>query len=426
MRQTGAVLGLSRTRIAASFHELGWSVLGRDCATPGRPTEIMARLLEGPRRAGDAVTMRQWRHVELPAILRIYGQNARRFVGPLDRDENYGRWLVSRGAFDSILVALVGQDRYELHESSARIVGYCIQSGNRVLEIMADPEFAGLEREILARVCAEAIENDRQEIVYESSAADPLHAAVAGGDGRVAQGDRMIVAKVFKPQVLFEAVAPAVAERVAAAGIRETVELGLDAPSFRGSVIVAEGKGETKGGRQATVHPGRIGRSYLKLTDDELARLLLGQCDPVEAVPRHAYPELRAARYTAYKRSLSMRMGAMRGWWLLRGVLILIAGAAKRLRHGGALWMVAQTYVPVGRLLAHQAGRLCGARAAYDDGRFTVWTATKAARCPPRTDAQLEPAASAATARKGRKLEGDSMDEGDCANCLSNKRSKKR
>jgi GNAT superfamily N-acetyltransferase len=284
MRQSGAVLALSRTRIAASFHELGWSVLGRDCATPGRPTEIMARLLEGPRRAGEAVTMRQWRHVELPAILRIYGQNARRFVGPLDRDENYGRWLVSRAAFDSILVALVGQDRYELHESSARIVGYCIQSGNRVLEVMADPEFAGLEREILARVCAEAIENDRQEIVYESSASDPLHAAVAGGEGRVAQGDRMIVAKVFKPQLLLEAVAPAVAERVAAAGIRETVELGLDAPSFRGSVVVAEGKGEAKGSRQATVHPGRIGRSYLKLTDDELARLLLGQCDPVEAV----------------------------------------------------------------------------------------------------------------------------------------------
>jgi GNAT superfamily N-acetyltransferase len=284
MRQSGAVLAFSRTRIASSFHELGWSVLGRDCATPGRPTEIMARLLEGPRRAGELVTMRQWRHVELPAILRIYAQNARRFVGPLDRDENYGRWLVSRGAFDSILVALVGQDRYELQESSARIVGYCIQSGNRVLEIMADPEFPGLEQEILARVCGEAIENDRQQIVYESSAADPLHAAVAGGDGRVAQGDRMIVAKVFQPRALAEAVAPAVAERVAAAGIRETVELGLDAPSFRGSLIVAEGKGEAKGQRQATVHPGRIGRSYLKLSDDELARLLLGQSDPVEAV----------------------------------------------------------------------------------------------------------------------------------------------
>jgi hypothetical protein len=258
--------------------------LGRDCATPGRPTEILARLLEGPRWHGEAVTMRQWRHVVLPAILRIYGPNARRFVGPLERDENYGRWLVSRGAFDSILVALVGQDRYEIHEESARIVGYCIQAGTRVLEIMADPEFTGLEKEILARVCAEAIENDRQEITYESSASDPLHAAVAGGDGQVAQGDRMIVARVFQPKALLEAVAPQVAERVAAAGIRETVELGLDAPSFRGSIIVAEDKTGGATDRQATVHPGRVGRSYLKLADEELARLLLGQCDPVEAV----------------------------------------------------------------------------------------------------------------------------------------------
>jgi GNAT superfamily N-acetyltransferase len=279
MRQAGAVVAFSRTRIAPSFHELGWSVLGRDSATPGRPTDILARLLEGPQRGGDAVTMRQWRHVELPAILRIYRQNATRFIGPLDRSENYCRWLVSRGAFDSILVALVGQDRYELHESSARIVGYCIQAGNRVLEIMADPEFAGLEREILARVCAEAIENDRQEIVYESSTADPLHEAVAGCSSLVQGGDRMIVAKVFRPLDLLTAQTPAVAARVVAAEIRETVELGLDAPSFRGSIIV-----DAREPREATVHPGRVGRSYLRLSDDELARLLLGQCDPVEAV----------------------------------------------------------------------------------------------------------------------------------------------
>ncbi|MFM8735366.1 MAG: GNAT family N-acetyltransferase [Pirellulales bacterium] len=281
MRQSGAVVAFSRTRIAPSFHELGWGVLGRDCATPGRPTDILARLLEGPQREGEAVTMRQWRHVELPAILRIYKQNASRFVGPLDRSENYCRWLVSRGAFDSLLVALVGQDRYELHESSARIVGYCIQAGTRVLEIMADPEFPGLEREILARACAEAIENDRQEIIYESSASDPLHAAVAGDGSLVQSGDRMVVAKVFRPLDLLAAQAEAMAARVAAADIRETVELGLDAPSFRGSIIVADAK---EGERKATVHPGRVGRSYLRLSDDELARLLLCQSDPAEAV----------------------------------------------------------------------------------------------------------------------------------------------
>ena len=276
MRQIGAALAFSRTRIAPSFHEMGWAVLGRDSATPGRPAEILARLLDGPAREGEPVSMRQWRHVELPAILRIYNQNASRFVGPIDRSEAYSRWLVSRGAFDSIIVALMGQDRYDLYETNARIVGYCIQSGNRVLELLADPEFPGLEREILARVCAEAIENDRQEIVFESSVADPLHAAVAGGESLVQGNDRMIVARLLKPLEVLQALAPAVAARIAAAGIRETLELGLDAPCFRGSIIVADGK--------ATVHPTRVGRSYLKLADDELARLLLGQCDPAEAV----------------------------------------------------------------------------------------------------------------------------------------------
>jgi predicted acetyltransferase len=295
MRQIGAVAAFSRTRIAPSFRELGWSVLSRDCATPGRPTGILARLLEEERRVGEPVTMRQWRHVELPAILRIYQQNAARFIGPLDRSEAYSRWLVSRGAFDSIIVALMGQDRYDLHETTARIVGYCVQSGNRVLELMADPEFPGLDREILARVCAEAIENDRQEIVYESSAADPLHQAVAGSESLVSAGDRMIVGKVFRPLPLLAAVAPTVAENVAAAGIRETVELGLDAPGFRGSVIVAAGK--------ATVHAGRVGRSYLTLSDDELARLLLGQSDPVEAA---AAGRLQASTQVAQKLATQM------------------------------------------------------------------------------------------------------------------------
>ncbi|NBW95399.1 MAG: GNAT family N-acetyltransferase [Planctomycetia bacterium] len=280
MRHIGAWVGLSRTRIAPSFQELGWAVLGRDCATPGRPTEILARLLEGPQRVGEPVTMRQWRHVELPAILRIYRQNAARFVGPLDRNETYSRWLVSRGAFDSIIVALMGQDRYDLHETTARIVGYAIQSGNRVLEIMADPEFPGVDREILARVCAEAVENDRQEIIYESSTADPLHAAVTGGEGSVQAGDRMIVAKLFRPLETLEALVPAFVRRVTEAGIRETVELGLESPDFRGSIIVSEAKGEPK----ATVQAGRVGRSYLRLAADELARLVLGQCDPQEAV----------------------------------------------------------------------------------------------------------------------------------------------
>mmetsp|Transcript_156047 Transcript_156047/g.500437 ORF Transcript_156047/g.500437 Transcript_156047/m.500437 type:complete len:163 (+) Transcript_156047:1260-1748(+) len=44
----------------------------------------------------------------------------------------------------------------------------------------------------------------------------------------------------------------------------------------------------------------------------------------------------------------------------------LLAGGPPRLRTGGALYLVAQTYVPVG-LLAPEAS------SAWTDGRFTVW-----------------------------------------------------
>ena len=66
-------------------------------------------------------------------------------------------------------------------------------------------------------------------------------------------------------------------------------------------------------------------------------------------------------------------------WACAPQVRTLIAGAARRLRAGGTLWLVAQTYVPLRTLLEAQRG-LCDPRAAYDDGRFTVWTATRAPR----------------------------------------------
>ena len=77
--------------------------------------------------------------------------------------------------------------------------------------------------------------------------------------------------------------------------------------------------------------------------------------------------------------SLIVHFGVQNDFRVLR---ILVAGAARRLRDGGQLWLVAQTYVPVGVLLARQAAatKLCDVRAAYDDGRFTVWAATRVAR----------------------------------------------
>lgn len=74
----------------------------------------------------------------------------------------------------------------------------------------------------------------------------------------------------------------------------------------------------------------------------------------------------------------------------------LIDGAASRLRPGGKLWLVCQCYVPVGVLL-DRALHLVGARAAFDDGRFTVWIASRPGKGE-GNDGKGETAAARATA----------------------------
>lgn len=60
-----------------------------------------------------------------------------------------------------------------------------------------------------------------------------------------------------------------------------------------------------------------------------LSRVLGDYADPAEAVPRTALPELRHSRYVAYRAALRRRMSSLRGWWLLRGALIALAGLDK-------------------------------------------------------------------------------------------------
>ena len=58
---------------------------------------------------------------------------------------------------------------------------------------------------------------------------------------------------------------------------------------------------------------------------------------------------------------------------------LLVRGAARRLRSGGELFVVVQTYVPLGAMLADQP-KLEDVRTLSDDGRFSVWAARKKAK----------------------------------------------
>ena len=58
---------------------------------------------------------------------------------------------------------------------------------------------------------------------------------------------------------------------------------------------------------------------------------------------------------------------------------LLVRGAARRLRSGGELFVVVQTYVPLGAMLA-DLPKLEDVRTLSDDGRFSVWAARKKAK----------------------------------------------
>ena len=96
----------------------------------------------------------------------------------------------------------------------------------------------------------------------------------------------------------------------------------------------------------------------------------------------------------------------------------LVSGAAAHLRPGGTLYIVCQGYVPVGRLLAAQPPLARSARACADDGRFTVWRATReeaageaddggaAAVLPPGVAEEVEEAEEAMEVSVGGAAEG--------------------
>ena len=58
---------------------------------------------------------------------------------------------------------------------------------------------------------------------------------------------------------------------------------------------------------------------------------------------------------------------------------LLVRGAARRLRSGGELFVVVQTYVPLGAMLAAQP-KLEDVRTLSDDWLFSVWDARKKAK----------------------------------------------
>ena len=162
----GAALGLVRTRIPKFFRRAGWAVCGRHCFSQAKAREVLGRL-HGEHSAllARPLSIRRWRHVEMPALVRLYQQNSQHAYGSFERTDAYWRWLVGRQAYDSLLVALDGPDKLELEETTAPIVGFGVLRQEQLVELCTVPGHPTADYQLLARACGDAIEHDRQDII---------------------------------------------------------------------------------------------------------------------------------------------------------------------------------------------------------------------------------------------------------------------
>ena len=280
MHTHGAALGLLRTRVPHFFHRAGWAVCGRHCSSRARTSEILARYWAEPALRSGALNIRLWRHFELPALMRLYGQNTAGAYGPLERSEAYWRWLISRAAFDHIVIALAGPDRLDLNETVAPIVGYAVVRQDRVVELCTDPAYPTAGFQLLARACSDAIERRGSEIVLDAPCGDPLHQFVESAGGvaqhREADGDEVFMVKLLDAASFLTRLEPVFEARARAADLAGTCELGLLIENDKFLLTV--------GRRGAKLARNRLGRSYLACNRSEFTRLLLGHASPADAV----------------------------------------------------------------------------------------------------------------------------------------------
>ena len=231
MKANGSPLGQLRTRIPHFFHRWGWAVCGRHSRSRAKSRHILARFGGELALRRPPLNIRLWRHVELPALMRIYAQNRAGAFGPPVRTEAYWRWLISRKAFDHIIVAIDGPDKLELDEATAPIVGYAVVRQQSVVELLTDPAHSAAGAQLLARACADAIERDQNDLILEAPPGDPLHQLLvtAGGQFSDNAADDQEVFMVRPPDTarLVRRLKPLLETRLKESDLARPAELGL-------------------------------------------------------------------------------------------------------------------------------------------------------------------------------------------------------
>ncbi len=280
MVEDGSVLAMLSTSEPHFFRSEGWALCGRHCYSSGCTRDLLAQLTEHDRRRARQLSIRPWRQVELPGVMRVFRQNTGGTFGPVERTEAYWRWLVSRKGFDQLIVAIAGPDRLDIDEGMARIAGYMITKGDHILELFAAPDHPEAVHQLLARGCSDAIEHDFHHLVYHGSPNDPVHGIfqTAGGTRRCHESynGEVTMVKLFDPAAFLRRINPILHHRATAARLNRPAELGLVLDGQKLSLKINR--------RGVRITNDKIGRSHLTCNIADFTRLVMGHMNIEEAL----------------------------------------------------------------------------------------------------------------------------------------------
>jgi predicted acetyltransferase len=291
MKDDGSLMGILRTDQPGFYAQLGWVVCGRHSYSTASPRAILSHLhanqqslasvedvLRTPQQS--AYNIRLWRHVEEAALRRLYDENTTRVYGPLKRDEAYWRWLVNRGGSEKVYVVINGPDKFELDDQLTPIVAYAAMKEGRIVEIMSSSDHPEAAAQLLARACGDAIEQDFHRVRIDAAPDHFLHRELvaAGGTCSYHEADHGLVfmAKVFDLPKFIAQIGDELLRRACAADLSRPGELGLLLDNHKFRLLI--------GKRSVKLVSGKIGRSYLKCSVQDLTKLALGHLEADEAI----------------------------------------------------------------------------------------------------------------------------------------------
>lgn len=261
------------------FAQRGWTICTRHSYVEADPRAILARFRTASRTERPLwmpppprAHARVWRRVELASIMARYEQFTRGEFGPVVRDTDHWEWLIRRQAFDRIYVAVRPEEDRAGSEPCPSIVGYAVARDDAVLELMADPDHESDGRQLLARVCRDAIERAMPTIRLYGPPYGTWHRMMieAGGEPCYYEAARGRAFAVYVPDLLrlLREMGPLIKQRAVNAGVTLPVRLGLQ---WNGQQVQLDVKRS-----RVSVRCAKNERSYLAGSPSTLIRLVLG------------------------------------------------------------------------------------------------------------------------------------------------------